>query len=139
MTHILLDTWPLVAFLNRKDRFHEWVSEILGSLRPPLLTCDSVLSEACFLLRKVAGGPEAVLTLVRRQIVLRTFSLESEIDAVSRLMRKYADVPMDLADACLVRMSELHRESTVLTLDGDFRIYRRYRNAEIPLISPDLL
>lgn len=137
MTRILLDTGPLVAFLNRRDHFHGWVTETLGFLEPPLWTCDSVLSEACFLLRGVEGGAEAVLALVAREIVVPAFPLREEATAVAGLMKKYADVPMALADACLVRMTELHRETAVLTLDGDFRIYRRNRREAIPLIVPE--
>lgn len=137
MTRILLDTGPLVAFLNRRDHRHTWVTETLGSLDPPLWSCESVLSEACFLLRNVKGGAEAVLELVSREIVIPEFPLREEAAAVGKLMEKYADVPMDLADACLVRMTELHRESALLTLDGDFRIYRRNRREEIPLIAPE--
>lgn len=137
MTRILLDTGPLVAFVNRKDQFHGWATETFGSLDPPLWTCESVLSEACFVLRRFEGGPEAVLALVAREIVVPTFALGEEATAVAALMTKYADVPMALADACLVRMTELERETAVLTLDGDFRIYRRNRREPIPLIAPE--
>lgn len=137
MTRILVDTGPLVAFLNRRDHHHGWVTETLGSLEPPLFTCESVLSEACFLLREVERGPEAVLALVARKIVLPEFPLQDEAAAVAKLMQKYADVPMALADACLVRMTELHRNTALLTLDGDFRIYRRNRRQVIPLIAPE--
>lgn len=139
MTRILIDTGPLVAFLNRRDHYHSWVSETLGSLEPPLFTCESVLSEACFLLRESEQGPEAVLELVAREIVIPAFSIRTEARAVADLIKKYADVPMALADACLVRMTELHRQTALLTLDGDFRIYRRNRKEEIPLIAPEEL
>jgi predicted nucleic acid-binding protein len=137
VTRILLDTGPLVAFLNRRDHFHGWATETLGALEPPLWTCESVLSEACFLLRGIERGPEAVLALVAREIVVPDFPLDEEAPAVAGLMKKYAEVPMALADACLVRMTELHRESAVLTLDGDFRIYRRNRREAIPLLVPE--
>lgn len=137
MTRILIDTGPLVAFLNRRDHYHAWVSEILGSLEPPLYTCESVLSETCFLLRESKQGPEAVLALVTRGIVVPAFSIRTEARAVANLMQKYADIPMALADACLVRMTELDRQTALLTLDGDFWIYRRNRKEEIPLIAPE--
>lgn len=89
------------------------------------------------LLREVEQGPEAVLALVARKLVLPQFPLQDEAAAVANLMQKYANVPMALADACLVRMTELHRDTAVLTLDGDFRIYRRNRRQVIPLIAPE--
>ncbi|MHC4470166.1 MAG: type II toxin-antitoxin system VapC family toxin [Planctomycetota bacterium] len=136
MSRILLDTGPLVAFLNRRDTFHDWVSEFLTTVSPPLLTCEAVVTEACFILRRLEGGPRAALDLVARGIVRPTFRLEQEIEAVSSLVKRYADVPMSLADACLVRMTELERASKVLTLDRDFRIYRRNRRRVIPVIMP---
>lgn len=138
MTRLLIDTGPLVASLNRRDRYHDWAYKTLGSLEPPLWTCEAVISEACFLLRDIAQGPESVLALVDREIVIPDFTLRREVEAVTKLMKKYASVPMDLADACLVRMTELHRQTVLLTLDGDFRIYRRNRREEIPLIAPDV-
>lgn len=137
MTRVLIDTGPVVALLNRKDHYHRWVTETLGTLEPPLLTCESVLSEACFLLREIDQGPQAVLALVARTIVVPSFPLHDEAAAVATLMKKYADVPMALADACLVRMTELHRDTALLTLDGDFRIYRRNRRETIPILAPE--
>lgn len=136
MSRILLDTGPLVAFLNRRDTSHDWVSEFLTTVSPPLLTCEAVLTEACFILRRLDGGPRALLDLVSRGIVRPTFRLDQEIDAVGRLMKSYADVPMSLADACLVRMTELERASKILTLEHDFRIYRRNRRQVVPVIMP---
>ncbi len=136
MTQVIVDTGPLVAFLNRRDRHHEWVREVLATIEPPLLTCESVLSEACFLVRSFKAGPEAVLELVSRGILDARFSIASELEAVRRLMKKYANVPMSLADACLVRMTELERNSTVLTVDSDFRVYRRNRRHVVPVLMP---
>lgn len=136
MTQIVVDTGPLVAFLNRNDAYHRWATETLGPLEPPLWTCEAVLSEACHLLRKLEGGPEAVLSLVSRQILLPTFSLLEEAEPVHALMEKYRDVPMSLADACLVRMTETDRGCKVLTLDGDFRVYRRDRKEPVPVVLP---
>lgn len=136
MTHVLVDTGPLVAFLNRRDRYHRWVSDVLERVAPPVMTCEAVLSEACFLLQEASGGADAVLELVSRGIVKSTFRLDGELAAVRRLMTKYSNVPMSLADACLVRMTELERNSIVLTLDSDFRIYRRHRRQTVPAIMP---
>ncbi len=136
MTSIIVDTGPLVALLNRRERHHGWVREILDTVEPPIFTCDPVLSEASFLLQGVAGGQDAVLELVSRGIVRSDFRVTAEIDPLRALMKKFADVPMSLADACLVRMTELDAHGVVLTFDSDFRIYRRNRRQAVPTISP---
>lgn len=136
MTSIIIDTGPLVALLNRRERLHGWTKDVLDTVEPPIFTCDPVLSEACFLLRDVDGGPDAVLELVARGIVRTDFHVGAEVDSLRMLMKKFASVPMSLADACLVRMTELDPRSVVITLDSDFRIYRRNRRQAIPTISP---
>jgi predicted nucleic acid-binding protein len=90
----------------------------------PVLSCEAVLSEACFLLRNARGGDEAVLKLVARGLVRLHFRLESETGPVRRLLSRFSNVPMSLADACLVRMSEQVSNSVLLTLDRDFKVYR---------------
>ena len=136
---IILDTGPLVALLNSRDSHHRWAQEQWDTIEPPLLTCEAVVSEACFLARRlVHRGQEKVLEFVRRGVLDLSFRLVDGIDAVVPLVKKYRDIPMSLADACLVRMSELHRTSPVLTLDRDFTIYRRNRQQRIPLLSPTL-
>lgn len=132
----LLDTGPLVAFLNRRDRHHAWATGRLGEIEAPLLTCEAVVSEACFLLRHVEGGSEAVMRLLDRGLLLIPFRLEEEAPGVRRLLVRYANVPMSLADACLVRMSEQHPESVVMTLDRDFLLYRKHGRQVIQTILP---
>jgi predicted nucleic acid-binding protein len=132
----LVDTGPLVAFLNRRDRYHAWAKERLQGAEPPLLTCEAVLSEACFLLRGYERGPEAVIDLVARGLLAVLFDLAREAAPLKLLLSRYAEVPMALADACLVRMSELHPDAVLLTLDSDFRIYRRNRRSVIPTLMP---
>jgi predicted nucleic acid-binding protein len=130
----IVDTGPLVAFLNRRDRHHAWAAEQFGSLSPPLLTCEAVLSEAAYLVRGLAGGPQAVLELVARGVVKPTFRLEDEISTVKAIVKRYA---RDLADACLVRMSELHSDCVILTIDTEFRdVYRRRGRQVIPTLLP---
>jgi uncharacterized protein len=136
VTVIIVDTGPIVALLNRRERHHAWVANVMHGIEPPMFTCEPVLSEACFLLRQSEGGPDAVLELVARGLVRCDFRMTAELDALRTLMRKFAGVPMSLADACLVRMSELDRASRVLTLDGDFRVYRRNRRQLIPTLMP---
>jgi len=132
----LLDTGPLVAFLNRRDRFHAWAVAQLAEIEPPLLTCEAVLSEACFLLRHDPVGPDAVLELVHDNLVQVGFHLQAEIVALRRLVRRYSQVPMSLADACLVRLAELHAGSVLLTLDSDFKIYRMHGRQVVPTLMP---
>jgi len=132
----LIDTGPLVAFLNRRDRHHEWAKQRLAELKPPLLTCEAVLSEACFLLRAQRGGAEAVLELLERALLQAAFNLDDEATSVRAIVTRYATVPASLADACLVRMAELHAESRVLTLDSHFTIFRIHGRKLIPTILP---
>ncbi|OGA64741.1 MAG: hypothetical protein A3G83_05385 [Betaproteobacteria bacterium RIFCSPLOWO2_12_FULL_68_20] len=133
---VVVDTGPLVAALLERDRDHAWTRAQLEALPAPLATCEAVLSEAFFLLRQVRGGGERLATLVDRGVVEARFDFQDERDSVLRLLRKYADTPMSFADACLVRMTELHRESHVLTLDRDFAAYRRNGRERIPLLAP---
>jgi predicted nucleic acid-binding protein len=133
---ILVDTGPLVALLNRRERQHVWTRERLAELPGPLLTCEAVLAEAAFLLQRVEPGNRALMTLLERQAVRVAFHLDEHVASVTRLMAKYANVPMSLADACLVRMTEIFERSLVLTLDRDFRIYRRHGRQAIPVIMP---
>ena len=133
---ILLDAGPLVSFLDRLDRYHEWAADQLREPPGPQFTCEAVIAEACYILRKVPGGRRAVVDLIVRGALVVPFRLEVEAAAVDRLLGRYADVPMSLADACLVRMSEVHDSSRVMTLDSDFRIYRKDGRNPIPLIAP---
>lgn len=133
---VIADTGPIVALLNGEDRYHEWSREVFDELDSPIVSCDAVLSEACFLLRKTRGGGEAVLKLVERGVIRLPFRLDSEIAPVRKVLTRYASVPMSLADACLVRLSERFAGSTILTLDRDFRIYRRHGRNVIPTRMP---
>ena len=136
MTAIIVDTGPIVALLNRRERDHVWIAKAMDTIEPPMFTCDAVLSEACFLLRDVERGSDAVLELVARGLIRTDFHLTAELEPVRALMKKFSSVPMSLADACLVRMAELEHDSRVLTLDSDFKIYRRNRRQLIPVLMP---
>jgi predicted nucleic acid-binding protein len=133
---VLLDTGPLVALLNRRDRYHRWATEQWADLEPPVLTCEPVLTEACFLLRELSGGPATILELVARGAVKAGYRVEADVEALGKLMTRYAEVPMSLADACLVRMAEQHPGATVFTLDRDFRVYRAHGRRVIPVVMP---
>lgn len=133
---VLLDTGPLVAFLNRRDEFHSWATDEWARIEPPILTCEAVLVEACFLLRNFYPGQEAVISLVNTGVIQISFRLDEEASLISELLTRYQSVPMSLADACLVRMAEQYSESILLTLDTDFKIYRKNRSQMIPVIMP---
>ncbi|MEJ6481013.1 PIN domain-containing protein [Nostoc punctiforme UO1] len=132
----MLDTGPLVAVINRNDKFHGWTTTQWANIEPPLLTCEAVISEACFLLRNVYGGQEAVINLVKNGVINIPFKLNEEAVIIGELVKTYQSVPMSLADACLVRMSEQYIDSFLLTFDSDFLIYRRNKNQIIPVIMP---
>lgn len=137
MTSVIVDTGPLVALLNRRERHHAWAAKIMDTIEPPIFTCDPVLSEACFLLQDMDGGSDAVMALVARGIVRSDFHVMAEVDSVRALMKKFATVPMSLADACVVRMTELDQKSVVLTLDSDFKVYRRNKRQVVPTLMPN--
>lgn len=136
MTRTLLDTGPLVAFLNRNDQWHPWAKAQMGALPPPLLTCEPVLTEACFLIQRSGGQPADLLKKVQAGVIEVALEIETEAVALETLMRRYQDTPMSLADACLVRLSELHSDCQVFTLDTHFRRYRRHGRQVIPLLAP---
>ena len=133
---LIADTGVIVAFLDKRDAWNNWTTDQMRGLPIPFLTCEAVIVEACFLTAHLKGGKENVLKLVSSGVLQIDFSLQAEIEAVEKLIKKYSDVPMDFADACLVRMSELLDNSTVFTLDGDFHIYRKNGNKKIDLIFP---
>ncbi len=125
MSATILDTGPLVALLSEQDTWHAWAVSAFGELRDhPFLTCEPVLVEATYLLRGMRPACRAVVEMVRLGVLVVPFHIEEQAGEVGRLMAKYEDVPMSLADACLVRMAELNPGGAILTLDHDFRVYR---------------
>jgi predicted nucleic acid-binding protein len=132
---VLLDTGPLVAYLMSRDQRHDWAVAQFSALTEPVLTCEPVWTEAAFLLSKRGMNSETLWAVRRCGVVKFAFNLDADYVSVASLMHRYADAPMSLADACLVRMSELHRDCHVLTLDQRFKQYRRFGRQVIPLIS----
>jgi predicted nucleic acid-binding protein len=128
----IADTGFLVAFRNRTDEHHAWAVDIARRVTEPLLTCESVLSEAAFQI----GSSDAVLSLVEDGLVQLAFDMNTNLKQIEYLATRYADRKPDLADLCLIRMSELYPRHTVITVDEDFRIYRRNKREAIPLLSP---
>lgn len=136
MTTLLLDTGPWVALHCRSDRYHGWAKAQFGQHPGPFLTCEAVVAETCFLLARAGFEPARALELVARGVVRVAMALGEELGAVKTLFERYDNVPASLADACLVRMSELYEPCRVLTLDSDFHVYRRHGRKVIPLIRP---
>jgi predicted nucleic acid-binding protein len=129
----IADTGFVVAFLNRRDRHHEWADEIGMRASEPLLTCDAVLAETIFQVGSVAE----VLGLVQEGFLQLAFDLRGNLNEVLDLAERYRDRNPDLADLCLIRMSELYERLPVFTVDeSDFRVYRRNRRDVIPIICP---
>ena len=129
----IADTGFLVAFANRSDRHHEWAISLAGRVTEPLLTCEPVLAEAAFHLQSVA----LVLAMIREGLVILAFDCSDHLDQLIELANRYADRHPDLADLCLIRMSELFPRYSVIAVDReDFRIYRRNKREAIPLICP---
>ena len=132
-----MHTGPLVSFVASGLRHHLWTVEQWKRLRPPLLTCEPVLTEAAFLLRREGRGADAVFGLLERGVIRIGLSVQEEQADLRALMHRYRNRPMSLADACLVRLSEIHNSGEIFTLDSDFRIYRRHGNKVIPVRMPD--
>jgi predicted nucleic acid-binding protein len=109
----------------------------MGALSPPLLTCEPVLTKACFLIQRNGGKPADVLKKVQSGVIEVALEIGPEAAALETLMRRYGDTPMSLADACLVRLTELHSDCQVFTLDTDFRRYRRHGRQVIPVLAPE--
>lgn len=133
---VLIDTGPLVSFLAAGSEHHEWVCEQWRRLHPPMLTCEPVLTEAAFLLKREGRDPDALFELLDRGVLRVNLGIEDQLADIRALMSRYRDRPMSLADACLVRLSEMHKNGTIFTLDSDFRIYRRHGNRVIPVLMP---
>ena len=128
---------PLVAYLDRSDRDHSWAKEVFSEITWPLLTCEAVIADALFLLRRGGIEPDGLLDLIRRGLLVPKFDLAQEIAAIQQLMKTYRNIPMSLADACMVRMAEVFPESKVMSLNSDFVVYRKSRRKVIPLLSPE--
>ena len=132
--NVLVDAGFVVALLSSRDAHHPWAAAHAPRFAPPWSTCESALSEAFHLVG--ARGAPGLSALLRRRSVLVAFDLANNLEPVLKLMQKYSDVPMSLADACLVRMTETFADPIVLTTDTDFRIYRRHSRHVVPSVTP---
>ena len=132
--NVLVDAGLLVALLSRRDSYHRWALAQAERLPPPWKTSESVLAEAFRLLG--APGAPPFSALLRRNALVIAFDLADNLQPVLKLMQKHADVPMSLADASLVRMTETLAEPVILTTDSDFHVYRRHGRQVVPCVTP---
>ncbi len=133
--NVLIDAGFLVALLSGRDAHHQWAMAQASELPPPWSTCEAVLSEAFHLLGD--RGLPSLGALLRRRAVLVPFALSENLEAVVKLIEKYSNIPMGLADACLVRMTETLADPIILTTDQDFRVYRRHSRQVVPCETPE--
>ncbi|HLH50343.1 MAG TPA: PIN domain-containing protein [Roseiarcus sp.] len=136
MASAVVDTGPIVAFFDRAEQRHRWAVERIEELDAPLLLCEPVLAETMHLLARFPKAQDTVLALIENGALRVAFRADEHVGDLRKLMRKYRDTPMSLADACIVRMSEIHARHAILTLDSDFLVYRKRDGAPLPLIYP---
>ena len=132
---ILVDTGPLVAGLLKRDQHHDWATKQFQDFDSPLITCEAVLTEIFHLIRPNQNAHRQVSQWLNQGFIQTDFSFANQREPVLKAMEKYADLPMSFADACLVRMAQLHLGARVFTLDQHFRVYRMGRR-RVPLIIP---
>jgi predicted nucleic acid-binding protein len=133
--NVLLDTGPFVAFLSQRDANHDWAVAQFATLDLPFATCEPVLTESCFIAARNGLSPARVLDIVARGVARVELQIDAELNAIRELMTRYANVPMSLADACLVRLAEV-TGLPICTLDSDFLIYRAHGRDALDLIMP---
>lgn len=136
MKPVLLDTGVIVALLDRNERLHSRAVHALESLEQPLATCEPVIAESCYLLRAIPGAAETVLANVEQGIFQIPMQLNQAAAPIRTILRKYRDVPADLADACLIHLADELETGEILTLDSDFSRYRWRRNRPFQLLIP---
>ena len=133
---VIVDTGPLVALLNRNDSRHAWVKQQLRDAAPLMITCEAVPAEATYLTRETVGARAALIEMIDEEFLAIGKALADHHSAILRMVKRYRYLPMSLADACLVRLAELHPQSPVLTLDSDFTIYRKNSRQVIEVLRP---
>ena len=139
MKPVLLDTGVIVALLDRSEKFHKACAQTVREVEAPLVTCEAVITESCYLLRNLSGASEAVIANITAGIFQVPFQLSQETAGVKQALRKYRDRKIDLADACLIRLADQFGTADILTLDRDFAIYRWGKNKPFRVLpSADL-
>ncbi|HEY3762316.1 MAG TPA: PIN domain-containing protein [Verrucomicrobiae bacterium] len=131
---VIIDSSALVALLDPRNQHHFWARSAVANLPLPWLTCEPVITETFFLLDLPESGRlDRLLRDGRLRVV---FGLRDDVDRILDLKHKYAAVPISLADACLVRMTETLRDPIIVTTDADFKIYRRHGRNVVPCLMP---
>jgi predicted nucleic acid-binding protein len=133
-----VDTGAIVALLDRSERHHDACAAAIAEIEAPLLTCESVIAEACYLLRGIKNAADVVLENVESGAFLIPYRVVGRTKALRRLLKKYANVPMDFADACLVDMADEYQTGRIITLDSDFYIYRWGKNRPFEFVAEPL-
>ena len=136
MTAAIVDTGPLVALFDRAEQHHRWAAMRIEELDAPLLVCEPVLAEAMYLLARYPRAQDAMFEFVQNGALSVAFRIDEHIGALRKLLQKYRDTPMSLADACVVRMAEIYERHEILTLDSDFSVYRKHGRLPLMLIRP---
>jgi uncharacterized protein len=131
---VLLDTGVIVALLDRSERFHQPCAKAIRDLDAPLISCEAVIAEVCYLVRNLPGAAEVVIENIAVGIFQISFQLSQETNGIRQSLRKYRDRQIDLADACLIRLADHFETPEILTLDSDFKIYRWGRNKPFRLL-----
>jgi uncharacterized protein len=134
---VLLDTGVIVALLDRSERNHQACAELIRTIESPLITCEAVITESCYLLRKLRGAPAAIIENVAAGIFQISYQLATDAEGVRQRLRKYREREIDLADACLIRMADQFGTGDILTLDRDFEIYRWGKNKPFRLLKAE--
>ena len=136
MKPVLVDTGVIVALLDRSERHHARCVTVMEGLERPLVTCEPVIAESCYLLRGLPGATDTILENVERGVFQIPFQLSRAASPVRSILHKYRDLAPDLADACLVQLAEELDTADILTLDRDFELYRWRRNRPFHLLVP---
>jgi uncharacterized protein len=134
--NVIIDTGPIVSFLNKNDMHHQFVVSEMAELKPPFYTCEAVITECFFLLQRIPSGADTLIKLLNSGKIISTFSYQDHKADVHKLINKYSDIPMSFADACIVRIAEATKRANIFTLDNDFTIYRISGGNKLSLISP---
>ena len=136
MRAAIVDTGPLVAFVDRAEQYHQWAIARIEELEAPLLVCEPVLAEAMHLFGRLSRAQDALFGLLENNALRIAFRMEEHLASLRRLLAKYRDRPMSLADACVVRMAEIYERHAILTLDSDFAVYRKHGKVPLAVIHP---
>lgn len=136
MPPVLLDTSVIVASLNRRDSNHARCAAAMRNLRSPVATCEAIIVESCYLLQAIPSAVDDVMANVANGTLQIPFQLSVSVQEVQKILHKYRDTPADFADACLIAMADALDTGDILTLDGDFKLYRWKRNRSFHMLIP---